>query len=326
MIKWELICMPTSLDDLEGMKYSQREVDFILYNWSLVNDEVRYPNDLDYLKSFYIYCLSNDKLMINPSFFKRKRLVVDIELISWFKDDLRAGLFLSAYMYLKYKYLNFIIEFYNNFLKDLVFNIDFFHENINTIDKDVYSKSFVITAKTFAIRQAFYMYKFYKTKPRDLSWLNQNNREQLNWAMEYLQGMGLLIQPYNFLPADNKESYIQICASIDALDLHPPSSKAASSTATKADDLPNHSLTNLNTFHTGYKNSEHKEKILSNMRNAWNQKVFRDKKPVKLEKQIKLPYGYNKKLDKIAEAYGENAIDSLKQILDKEYKDVVLPK
>lgn len=347
--------MSTSLNDLKWMKYSQREVDFILYNWSLINDEVCYPNDLDYLKIFYINCLSNNKLIIDASFFQRKKLVVNIESISWFKDDLRAGLFLSTCMYLKYRYLNFLIDFYGDFLKDLIVSIDCFHKNTNTIYNDFDSKSFSIRDKNFSMRQAFYMYKYYKTKPKDLSWLNQNSKEQLDWAMEYLQETGLLIQPYNFLPADNKESYIQICASIDALDLHPDlSSKiskkkdgnkkksereemhvpiseqnkysndrhSSNQSTKKLDNLPHHPYTNLDLFHNSGKNSEHKEKLVNNMRNAWNQKVFRDKKPVKPEKQLKLPYGYNKKLDRIAEAYGENAIDSLKQILDKEYTDI----
>lgn len=309
--------MSTSLDDLKWMKYSQREVDFILYNWRLVYDEVIYPNDLNYLKNLHIFCLDNDIVMPSNLFPRVKIPVVNYELISWFKDDLRSGLFLYTFIHFKHNHLELIARFYNNFLKDLVISIDCVSENNNLAN----SKFFNTIYKTFAIKDAFNLYKRYRTKSKDLSWLNCNSREQLDWAMEYLQRLGLLIQPYNFLPANNKESYIQICASIDALDLHPNST-----TAIEVDNLPNQSFNNLDPFHTGYENSEYKEKILSNIRNAWNQKVFRDKKPVKIEKQIKLPYGYSKKLDKIAEAYGENSVESLKKILDKEYNDVVLLK
>lgn len=309
--------MSTSLDDLKWMKYSQREVDVILYNWSLVNDEVIYPNDLNYLKGLYTYCLDNGILVISNNFFQEKVPLVNNELISWFKDDLRAGLFLYTFIHFKHNHLELIARFYNDFLKDLVISIDCVRKSNDLSDNKLFNTIY----KKYAIRDAFTFYKRYRTKSKDLSWLNCNNREQLDWAMEYLQKLGLLIQPYNFLPADNKESYIQICASIDALDLHPDST-----TAIKVDNLPNQSFNDLHPFHTGYENSEYKEKILNNIRNAWNQKVFRDKKQVKLEKQIKLPYGYNKKLDKIAEAYGKNSVDYLKQILDKEYNDVIILK
>lgn len=192
--------MSTSLDDLKWMKYSQREVDIILYNWSLVNDEVIYPNDLNYLKDFYRHCLHNKLSMICPTFFQGKIPVVKNELISWFKDDLRPGLFLYTFIHFKHDHLELRGRFYNDFLKDLVVSIDCVSRSNELLDNRLFNTIY----KTYAIKDAFILYKYYKTKSKDLMWLNYNNREQLDWAIDYLQRLGLLIQPYNFIPANNK--------------------------------------------------------------------------------------------------------------------------
>ncbi len=359
--------MSTLLSSIKNMKYSQREVDFILYNWSLINDEVDCPNNLSYLKYFFEYCLEEKKKIIDPSFLQKHRFLMNNEVISWFKDDLRAGLFLYAFIYFNYGKLNINLRVYGDFLKDIVISIDCSHEKNYGLNTSFVSQFFNSRSKALILKQALQFYGTYKTKPKDLNWLSNSDREQLDWATEYLQELGLLIQPFNFLASDAKENYLQICASIDALDLHtdlsskinktkdekldavdtnmylegeifvtpiigqnfshsnsgPVTQHANSTTPIKEDNLPKLVLKMQNPFHTGFENSELKVKILKNMRNAWNQKVFRDKKPVKSEKQLKLPYGYNKKLGEIAEAYDENMVDCLKQILDKEYDDVV---
>lgn len=366
--------MSTLLDEIKNMKYSQREVDFILYNWSLIDGEVDCPNNLEYLKSFFKYCLDEKKQTIDPTFLQKERFLIGDEAISWFKDDLRAGLFLYAFIHFRYNNLSLYLQIYDDFLKDLVMSIDCFHEKNYGLNTSYVSKLFSSRTKRLILRQAFHAYKNYKNKPKDLNWLNRNDKDQLDWAIEYLQELGLLIQPLNFLSANQKDSYTQICASIDALDLHPDlgskiTDKIKNKRSTcvnghdghmyiqkeqclvpvigqnllsnndwfinqhgnpaksiKQDNLPKLAFNSLDPFHTGPKSSEHKDKILSNMRNAWNQKVFRDKKPVKLEKQLKLPHGYNKKLGKIAEVYNVNLVNCLKHILDKEYNDVISKK
>lgn len=350
------------------VKYSQREVDFILYKWSLINDEVRQPNNLSYLNNFFEHCLNSKSKMIDPIYLERRKSLINDELIGWFKDDLRAGLFLYTYLHFRHKHLNLDLQIYDNFLKDLVVSIDCVSKE-NTI-QDI--RLFTYAHKMFAIRHASLFYKNYKTKSKYLSWLHRNDKEQIDWAIEYLQELNLLIQPFNFLSTDNTERYMQICASIDALDLHTdlsikiirntnskkndnvdnlandiseeesrlafkdqdlhpnsrniPSQQSKLNAVYNVKDLPINSFNKSDPFHAGAKNSEHKEKLLSNMRNAWNQKVFRDKKSVVPERKMKLPHGYNKKLEQIAEAYGSNAVDSLKQILDEEYDKAVLSK
>ena len=385
----EVHLMSYNIGNIRSWKYTQREVDFILYNLSLEDQQVILPNDLDFLDRYIDLKSKNRRDVTQKIYFKPKYCLVKYDLFKWYKDDLRRGLWFYAYMYIYHKEINLNLKCHGDFLKDLLYSFDCSYKLDKVISENYVDKDYYLYTKNFAIRRASHLYIRYRTKTKYLHWLDPRNQKQIDWAIDYLEERRLLIQPFNFILTSNVDLYMQICSSIDAIDLHSEYNIKAESQKKvdyindfqdKNDEsiiqenpfasaskflecdgsiisslvIPEldksidenksynrsveqsgtdqditkeeHTHTRYNPFHEGFEPTEYKKKLLKRMRTAWNKKVFDSKEHVRPDKQVKLPHGYNKKLTKIAEAYDENTLDCLKQILDKEYDDVILGK
>ena len=335
------------------LKYSQREVDFIFHNLELDGkvSQHQYPHTLFELKA-----VIDSELRINMSekvyFFPKYTLVPD-NYMRWLKDDLRSSLWFYSFIIVWNKWEFNIIPEHTIFPKDLILSFDIFHRNGR--EHDFLCRNFLLFNKKNVMRNAIYFYNKYKTNHKYLNWLDKRNQEQMDWALDYLQEKELLINAPTFLPNNTKECYAQVCASLDALDLHSDlKSKLIDSQTTKAknidkpaqrseqgmksqeeqviarnkevDEASKKHRHNPNAFTTLVskvnQDTDAKRELIQRMRTAWNQKVFRDKKTVKPEKQLKLPHGYEKKLNVVAEAYGENMVNYLKVLIDKEYDKI----
>ena len=333
------------------LKYSQREVDFIFHNLELDGKVSQYPHTLFDLKT-----VIDSEFKINMSekiYFLPKYTLVPDNYMRWLKDDLRSSLWFYSFLIIWNRWEFSIISEHAIFPKDLILSFDSFHANRK--EGGFLCRDFLLFNKKNVIKNAIYFYNKYKTNHKYLSWLDKRNQEQMDWALDYLQEKELLINDPTFLPNNTKECYAQVCASLDALDLHSDlKSKLIDSQITKSenidepaqrseqgmklqeeqliarnkefDEASKKHWQNPNAFTTLVskvnQDTDAKRELIQRMRTAWNQKVFRDKKTVKPEKQLKLPHGYEKKLNVVAEAYDENMVNYLKVLIDKEYDKI----
>lgn len=356
---------------------SQRVVNFLLYQLNIDYGDVGFPNTVDYLDAYILDKQKIDHLIITQPYFTHGSFLLPEESIHWLASDLRASIWFYAYMSVEEKDFNLSMCEYGDFQKDLLLGIDCSLSDKRPLKRSEWS--YDLRRKKYTLIYAKALYSNFKTKVKHLNWLNPNDANQLQWAIDHLEEKNLLIKPPTFIPTINRDLYAQICASLDALDLFEMSSylnkehielennEAVNNEEeekekkityvkmpfgqnvgtsrelidddrivtndvekpeieTKAAELQSHLNKQESPFEQVYSITDFKKQSLKSMRNAWNQKTSRDKEEKKRPPEFKLPHGYNKKLDKIAEKHGKNAIDSLKQILDKEYNDVVLLK
>lgn len=357
-----------------ALKASQRIVNFLLYQLNVDYEDVGFPNTVDYLEAYILEKQRIDHMITNQPYFTHGSFLLPEESIHWLASDLRASIWFYAYMSIEEKDFNLSMCEYGDFQKDLLLGIDCSLSDKRPLKRSEWSSD--LRRKKYTLNYAKALYSNFKTKVKHLNWLNPNDENQLQWAIDHLEEKSLLIKPPTFIPFTNKDLHAQICASLDALDLFEMSSylnkehiESINNEAvaneeveeekeiryvkmpfgqnvgtskelidddrivtndvekieieTKAAELQSHLNKQESPFEQVYSITDFKKQLLKSMRNAWNQKTSRDKEDKKRPPEFKLPHGYNKKLDKIAEAYGENAIDSLKQVLDKEYDDVI---
>ncbi len=199
------------------IKYSQREVDFILYNLKLDDYDLTTPNNLSYLNETFDKYYTIDpskKIYLNPRY-----CLVSDESIRWIKDDLRAALWFYSFLVIRQRWEFEIIIEHAVFSKDLILSFDSYHKRVGT--RGFICRDFNLLNKNRLVRIAMPLYSEYKTSHKYLIWLDRKDQEQMDWAIDYLQERELLINAPTFLSINTKECYAQICASLDALDLHP---------------------------------------------------------------------------------------------------------
>lgn len=345
--------------DFDKIRYSQREIEFIYCNLERLGFVTGPLQDIENLK--LISSNESNRGMTDYTFFRTDLCLVKDELISWLKDDLRASLWFYSLLIIGQNW-NLSIEIVHNvFSRDLILNFDCYQYGREK-ERSTFG-FFQRWDKIRIMKFAIPSYNSHKVSPKDLVWLNYKNHKQIDWAIQYLQENHLLINVPTFLPISNKERYAQICASLDALDLHLDlEQKLISKTKntieldqslskrlklkqteeivkneamdkdgkkSKANNYRKFTKSGLprveaygKLVQSAYEASDAKVEWISRMRTAWNQKVFRDKKPVKAEKKIKLPHGYEKKVKEISEAYGEDITSCLKRIIDAEYESI----
>lgn len=356
---------------------SQRVVNFVLYQLNIDYEDVAFPNTVEYLDAYILDKQKVTQMITTQPYLIPRSFLLPEESIHWLASDLRASIWFYAYMSVEEKNFNLSMCEYGDFQKDLLLSIDCSLFDQRPLNRSNWS--FDLRKKKYTLNYAKALYSDFKTKVKHLNWLDPTDEKQIQWAVDYLEEKGLLVQPVTFIPTTTRDLYTQVCASLDMLDLFEKSSYLNKEyidsekkkivaieevpkekniryakmlfgqnvgtekelldddavaideanepeVETKSAELQFHINQQLSPFERVYNITDFKKQALKSMRNAWNQKTSRDKEDKKRLPDFKLPHGYNKKLDKIAEAYGENAIDSLKQILDKEYNVVVLLK
>ena len=96
---------------------------------------------------------------------------------------------------------------------------------------------------------------------------------------------------------NNEDIFAQICASLDAID-------------------------NLYNINYQYTPTPNKRFFISNMRKAWSQKKFRDKKDAESAQEYFLTRRHINKLKKLADEYGVSSKEYLQQLIDEAYDSI----
>lgn len=199
------------------LKLTPRETNLALYELSFNNIHIIVPNDLDYLKKSCKSIQLNDSA-IDSLILKIKSNIIPEDSVSWLTNDLRALVWFSAFLKLCQPSIpvesarNFYIDFEKNFIT--AFDCFSFEltENVGM------GKYYHLDMKLRLVRMALTTYSSFKTKPRELDWLNESDEQQIMWAREYLENINLLLQPSLFYAINSSQAFAQVCASIDFLD------------------------------------------------------------------------------------------------------------
>lgn len=154
--------------------------------------------------------------------------------------------------------------------------------------------NFAYEQKLAFVTNAKRLYNLVSTDYKNTDWISINNDDQLHWALDYLNKAGILIKPQLFLAQNNADIFAQICASLDTLD-------------------------NDYDINYPYTPSINKKYFISNMRKAWSQKKFRDKKDAETAQEHFLTRRHINRLKKLASEYGVSSKEYLQQLIDEAY-------
>lgn len=156
--------------------------------------------------------------------------------------------------------------------------------------------NFCLIQKSVFINRAKRLYNTIRTKRESTNWLDIDDEDQLYWASDYLDKARILIKPPLFLAQNNIDILAQICASLDTID------------NTHQIDFP-------------YVPSINKKYFISNMRKAWSQKKFRDKKDVESAQDLLLTRKAKNQLLELSSAYGISSFEMLTNLIDSAHQD-----
>ena len=235
-----------------------------------------------------------------------KSVLVPEESSNWITKDLRASLWFYNYYH---NYLTSNIHLAHNSLSN---HVDYLITGIDCsfmlLNPPIYSNdseqlhiinnyNFGLEYKLTVINDIKRLYHSILTERKYTDWIDINDIDQLYWAVDYLRKAGMLVQNALFLAQDNKDMFAQICASLDAID----------------------KLYNINYQYTPTPN---KRFFISNMRKAWSQKKFRDKKDAESAQEYFLTRRHINKLKKLADEYGVSSKEYLQQLIDEAYDSI----
>ena len=235
-----------------------------------------------------------------------KSVLVPEESSNWITKDLRASLWFYNYYH---NYLTSNIHLAHNSLSN---HVDYLITGIDCsfmlLNPPIYSNdseqlhiinnyNFGLEYKLTVINDIKRLYHSILTERKYTDWIDINDIDQLYWAVDYLRKAGMLVQNALFLAQDNKDMFAQICASLDAID-------------------------NFHDMNYQYTPTANKRFFISNMRKAWSQKKFRDKKDAETAQEYFLTRRHMNKLKKLADEYGLSSKEYLQQMIDKEYNSL----
>ncbi|WP_372887111.1 hypothetical protein [Psychrobacter sp.] len=230
--------------------------------------------------------------------------------IEWITESVRTSLWFSHYYNNK---LSTVIPFRNNsvsiYIDNLITGIDcYFHllsQNIQmnlildpngaTKPRLINSFDFGLPDKINAINDAKALYNSIRTTRKYTDWISINDQDQLYWASDYLRKAGILVENKLFLAQNSEDLFAQICASLDTID----------SFHNVGHQLP----------------TTNKKYFISNMRKAWSQKKFRDKKDIEAAQDLLLTRKAKKQLSELSSAYGISSVEILTDLIDTAYQN-----
>ena len=232
-----------------------------------------------------------------------KSVLVPEESSNWITKDLRASLWFYNYYH---NYLTSNIHLAHNSLSN---HVDYLITGIDCsfmlLNPPIYSNdseqlhiinnyNFGLEYKLTVINDTKRLYHSILTERKYTDWIDINDIDQLYWAVDYLRKAGMLVQNVLFLAQDNKDTFAQICASLDTID-------------------------NFHNMNYQYTPTANKRFFISNMRKAWSQKKFRDKKDAETAQEHFLTRRHMNRLKKLASEYGVSSAEYLQQLIDEAY-------
>lgn len=229
-----------------------------------------------------------------------KSVLSSEQTVDWITKDLRASLWFYNYYQ---KQLMPIMPFTNNHVSDhigyLITGIDCFFMVLNppyfSNDSErlhlINQYDFGLEHKITVINNTRFLYHSILTERKYIDWIDISNEEQLYWASDYLRKVGMLVENQWFLAQNNEDIFAQICASLDAID-------------------------NLHNMNYQYTPTINKKYFISNMRKAWSQKKFRDKRDIEAAQDLLLSKKAKKQLAELSSAYGISSVEMLTDIIN----------
>lgn len=281
---------------------TEREVAVALAILSQHHNDVVVTREKDYLlRRLQQTYLDQESLLVLLN--DVKSVLVPEESIDWITKDLRASLWFGNY------YSNHLVSTIafcsnnvSNLVSHLITGIDCFFISLNppTYSNDtedihlINFYNFGLEHKLAAINNTKILYHSILTERKYTDWIDINDLDQLYWAVDYLRKAGMLVQNKLFLAQNNEDMFAQICASLDAID-------------------------NFHNMNYQYTPTANKKYFISNMRKAWSQKKFRDKKDAEAAQEYFLTRRHMNKLKKLASDYGVSSAEYIQQLIDEAF-------
>lgn len=291
--------MLSKIDDL-----TDREVAVVLKVLSQYNNEIIVIREKSYLyKRLNQILLEPDSLLVLLN--DVKSVLIPEENIDWITKDIRASLWFTNY-YKKYMLdIPFAINSLSKHVDFLITGIDCSFMPLNppsrSNDSDqvhlINHYNFHLEHKLTTINNTKMLYRALLTERKYTIWIDINDQDQLYWASDYLRKAAVLVEFPLFLAQNNEDIFAQICASLDAID-------------------------NFHNMNYPYTPTANKKYFISNMRKAWSQKKFRDKKDAESAQEYFFTRRHMSKLKKLADEHGLSSKEYLQQLIDETYDSI----
>lgn len=310
-------------------KLNSRQLYILVYEMHLNRIDIIVNNNLDYLIN-KIQMLEWDARELNGYIGKCISLVIEDRYIGWLEKDLRAAIWFDCYWYkhrgkMGIEEFSLYADFETDFLKSfdasrLLSEQEITHKLRKTRINHLFTKytfryatrenypklrptrlmndnsrqnkikvNFMISAKK--------RYFLDSASKKDLKWLDSDNEQQIDWAINYLEALDLLLRPYLFIANDSRDCYHQVCASIDAFSISRNSLER------------NNEIVTLS-----------QKGFIDRMKNAWYQVISRSKSTKMFIDKPSLNKTYQKKLQKLCDNYDVDSSTYLKGLIDDELK------
>jgi len=310
-------------------KLNNRQRYILVYQMHLNRIDIAVDNNLDYLIN-KIQILEWNARKLNDYIEQCISLVIEDRYIGWLEKDLRAAIWFDKYWSnhrgrMGIEEFSFYANFETDFLKSfdvgrILNEQEIIHKLKKNKENIILSKSILRDAplknhlkprpvrrkddnsrqnriKIDFMTSAKKRYILDSASKKDLKWLDNNNEQQIDWAINYLEALDLLLRPHLFIASDSRDCYDQVCASIDAFSI------------LRNDLKRNNEIVTLS-----------QKSFIDKMRNAWYQVKSRNKASKKLPEKPLLGSAYQKKLKKLCDNYGVDSSTYLKGLIDDELK------
>ncbi|CAB1217965.1 hypothetical protein [Acinetobacter bouvetii] len=217
----------------------------------------------------------NGEEIYKSSLINKDKFLINKNDLNWAKDPQNSQLLIfTINMLLKFNNILFVNLFFAN-------NYDYF---IDFIDKLNTTKEIKINQ----INDIKTMWSNLQYKKEHTKWIDSKNKDQINWAWDYLK-KSYKLAAFPILPINDIQRYDCIISSIDLI---------------------------------GYLTSEEaKELFLIKMKKTWSQKKFRDSGKIKKPHHLPLTKERHEQLKNLAEYFNKSIPDVLDFIIEKVYTE-----
>lgn len=234
-------------------------------------------------------------------------------LLKWIKDDLRSALHI-AYLAQDILYNKTMVggdELVAHILNYLKYELISF--NCTPLISPYYANPVDINSHPLIGRIEIIKSNYFRNRPdREIKWLKGDDSEQVEWAYNYLSSdkRDYIILQKIFIPVSLEDKYNLILASLDVL------SNAEYTYEAFTQDIDVNDLTvDLESI----SEISHRNKIIENMKDAWN-KFSASNKNEDLS-EVKVYKKNQDQLDSIMKIRGTTATKVINQLIENDYKE-----
>lgn len=259
--------------------FTDREINWL---WNLNQLYIQYPlvqfNSISEKRKILFSIFDNGepgKILYQSALANKEIYLISIKELSWAKDPHNEQLLIFT--------INMLIKYNNLILINLLFtdNYDYF---LDIIDKLIFPKD----VKNKQIIEIKNMWSNLKYINEHTNWIDIKNKDQLNWAWDYLKKSNKLALIPN-QPINDKQRYNYIISSIDLMGI----------------------LSSVET----------KELFLIKMKKTWAQKKYRDSGKIKKPYHLPLTKDRHDQLKNLAAYFNKSTPDVLDFVIEKVFNE-----